>query len=391
MAGLAFAALPGAVYAQSDATGPGAVPANDATPRPLPLAIAAHSPDFLPNGVALTSQGDIFLSLPRWTGMENTISVARVSEDGSLAPFPGGAWNQWKPGDDGHAAFVMINALHIFGDDTLWVVDQGTADRKTTLPGAQKLLQFDTASGKLLRSLCFGPDILPEGAQMNDLRLWAGKLYIPDSGLGAIIVHDLATGHTMRRLAGNPLLRQEPGRSLTGTGGRPLEDAEGHRPAVQIDQVEVSAGGRWFYFCTPTGPLRRLPLAMLGDASLEDARLAAAIETVGDIPCTNGTAADTAGNLYIADAEQRRILLQTPSGQRLTLLQDERLVSADAMFIDRRRLLYIPCPQTEKVADNNRGQDAVQKPFLVLAATLPTSFGGHALGDAIAPGEGHGI
>jgi catechol 2,3-dioxygenase-like lactoylglutathione lyase family enzyme/sugar lactone lactonase YvrE len=325
----------------------------------------------------------MFLGLPRWTGMETTPSVVRVAADGALLPFPGGAWNAWSPGQPSADAFVQVNALHVFDDDTLWVVDQGTPDRKTVLPGAQKVLQFDTLTGALLRALRFDAAILPEGAQLNDLRIHGDRLYLTESGLGAIIAVDLATGQTLRRLSGHPLLQQLPDRPMRGANGLVLEDAEGARPIVASDLIELTPDGQWLYFSTPTGPMRRVATALLWEPHLTDAEIAATIIEVATVSTLNGSAMDTLGNLYLADAEQRRIEVLAPSGERAVLVADERLIDPDAIFITRDRRLLIPATQNEYLPDHNGGIDAVRPAFQVLSVVLPGTVGGFELGSAI--------
>jgi len=39
-----------------------------------------------------------------------------------------------------------------------------------------------------------------------------------------------------------------------------------------------------------------------------------------------------------------------PDGQRETLVQDDRLVSPDALFIDTKRTPFMPSPQIQKLA-----------------------------------------
>ncbi|MFP3681843.1 glyoxalase, partial [Pseudomonas sp. SIMBA_041] len=70
--------------------------------------------DWLCNAVALTSDGRLFVGLPRWPGFEKTPSIAEVMPDGTLKPFPGGHWNDWAPGKPSDAALVKINTIHIF-------------------------------------------------------------------------------------------------------------------------------------------------------------------------------------------------------------------------------------------------------------------------------------
>lgn len=354
-----------------------------ASGRKLRLQVAARSPQFLCNAVALTRDNTMFLGLPRWPGMERSPALVKVGAGGALQPFPGGEWNAWQPGKDPREALVMVNGIHVFADDTLWVVDQGTADRESTMAGAQKLVQFDSATGKVLNTLRFGPDILPQGAQMNDLRISGTMMYVTDSGLGAIIAHDMATGATVRRLAGKPSVLHTPGKPLLTHEGQPLEDENGKRPLVHADMLEVTADGRWLYFCTPTGPLRRIETAALRDPAIDDDALEAKVETVAQIPTIMGTAIDTLGNLYYTDAENRRIVLRTPAGETATLIQDDRLIDGDAMFITADRHLYIPAAQTEGMSGFNRGRNGLRPPWTIFRLALPRSFAGHPLGDAV--------
>jgi len=275
----------------------------------------------------------MFLGLPRWTGMRDTPSVVQVDSDGTLRPFPGGAWNDWafgKPVDD---ALVQVNALHVFGDDTLWVVDQGAPDGKATLPGARTVLQFDTGSRELLRALRFGAEVQP----------------------------------------------------LRGSGRRVLVDADGGRLHLSCTFLEISPDGEWLYFSTPTGPFRRVPTALLCDAALDDDTVAAAIEEVVRVPSIYGSAMDSRGNLYLANAEQRCIEVVAPTGRRAVLAADERLVGPGAPFITRDRRLFVAATQAEFLPECDGGRNGIERPFLVLSMALPDSVDGIELGNALAP------
>jgi len=350
--------------------------------EPSTLSVAALSP-WLTNGVTVDQTGALFLSHPRFKGHEESPSLTRVGRDGRPTPFPGRGWNSWRPGDDGAKAFVFVNAVHIFADGTLWVVDQGAPEGGKPGPGAQKLVQLDPVTGEIRRILPFDSAILPAGAQMNDLRVHGDRLYVTDSGLGGLILHDLASGQSRRRLSEHPLLRKAEAAVQKGTNGRALRDAKGKRPSVNSDVIELSAVGDWLYWAPPTGPIRRIPTAVLWDDALDDAALAKRIEYVADTPSIGGTAIDTLANLYLSDAEHRRITVLTPDGARATLIADERLVSPDALFIDVRRRLLIPAPQLERMAGQNGGREKTRPPYAVYALQLPETLAGHRLGDAV--------
>lgn len=362
----------------------------------LTMKVAAESP-WQTNAVALSSDGTMFLGLPRFNKGKETPSVAKVDKDGQVVPFPGGSWNEWRPGDDGRDSFVMVNALHIFDDDTLWVVDQGAAGGQTPAAGAQKLVRLDVHTGSILAVLRFGDHILPKGAQFNDLRIHDNMLYATDSGLGGIIVHDIVGNRTLRRLSKHPLLRASS-KPLRGSGGRVLEDQQGKRPEVHSDVIELSVDGQWLYWATPPGPIRRIATAALTDTSLTDQQLGQMIETIIESPTLGGTAVDTLDNFYLSDVENRRITLVTPDGEHTVLAQDDRLISPDAIFITADRKLYVPAPQIEFLPQHHDGKDGTHAPFQILMTDLPEKVGSYPLGNAVtgkAPPRGlsnfHGI
>ncbi|GBQ63990.1 SMP-30/gluconolactonase/LRE family protein [Komagataeibacter swingsii] len=346
--------------------------------------VIASSPRYLCNAVAATRGGTLFLGAPRWDLMADTPSVFRVGSGGALQPFPGGRWNEWKPGGDATNAFVMVNGLHIFSDDTLWVVDQGIdPTRGASVPGGQKLVQLDPRDGRVLQILRWGDDILPPGSAMNDLRIAGDLMFVTDSGLGGIIIHNMRSGETVRRLSEHALLRATPDKPLRGRDGHILRDSHGKRPLVHSDMLEITADRKWFYFSTPSGPLRRIPTDVLMDASLTDGQRAGRIETVIDLPTIMGTAIDTLGNLYYADAEHGRIVVLTPEKKQLALFEDPRLVDGDALFITADRHMLVPVAQTERLPSNNAGVNAVKLPFISLGFALPDTLDGQKLGGVV--------
>ncbi|WP_254454742.1 SMP-30/gluconolactonase/LRE family protein [Acetobacter estunensis] len=346
------------------------------------LTVAARAPT-LCSAAAVTPEGVLFLGLPRFPGMESSMSVAQVLSDGTLRPFPGKGWNDWKPGDDGTHAFVMVNTIHIFRDGTLWVVDQGAPPGQTPQPGAQKLVQIDPRTGTVRNILRFPPRIMPPGAQFNDLRIHGNFLFVTDSGLGGVIIYDFMTGGMLRRLSGQAVMRNDEKYLHRGLGGRILRDDTGKRPQVQSDMLEVDAAGKWFWFSVPAGPLKRIAVNALLDTRRSDASVVRDVRVVKDIPSIGGTCIDTHDNIYLSDAEHGRITVLAPDGHEEILVTDPRLISPDALFIDRNRTLYVPCSQIERLAMFNEGHDATEAPFLVLKMHLPTQQGRIALGGAV--------
>lgn len=337
----------------------------------LPMTVSVHSP-WMSNAVALTSDNTIFVGLPRFPGHETTPSVARIAADGTAWPFPGGEWNNWQPGADPTNAFVYVNSVHIFADDTVWCVDQGALRTDVAPPGAQKMVQLDAKSGKVVSIIRFDEDVAPPGSKINDLRIYGPLIYITDSGLGGIIVHDTRTGKSFRRLSGF--------KEVLASAEKPRPGS--HHVTPKSDLIEISADGEWLYWASPTGPFRRVRTRYLRDRSMSDKELASHVELYADTMLVGGSAMDTLGNLYLADIHGHRVIVRSPSGQQAVLASHPQLFSADAPFISADRRLYIPSPQTELTALFG-GSDRTHRPFLTFVVSLPTEFAGIPLGNAL--------
>jgi len=335
-----------------------------------PLEVAVTSP-WLTNGAAVSSQGTIFINLPRFKGHENSPALAKVTAHGPV-PFPGNDWNQWRAGASGVDQLVNINAVHIFNDHLVWVVDQGAPEDGTPAPGAAKLVAFDIATGRVSKILRFDAQSLPPGGAPNDLRIWGDLIFVTDSGLGGIIIHNLKTGVTKRKLSALPELKKPPKLAQKGFGGRILSDEKGKRPEVASDMLEVSPDGKWLYFSTPTGPMRHIATRYLLDDALDDATLQGHIEKYADIPSIGGTAMDSQGHFYLSNTESRSVERLLPGGERQVLIQDDRLISADALFIDRSRNIYIPAPQLEYLPSSNQGVNKTAAPWFIYKFPLPS-------------------
>jgi hypothetical protein len=358
---------------------PGSVSMGFAEEMELPHSIAATSPWFC-NQVALTSGGEMFFGLPRYPDHDITPCVAKRGADGEAKPFPGNAWNDWKPGDDGQNAFVYVNSMHIFQDDTVWAVDQGglradsyPPELSEPKPGAQKLVQMHPSTGEILQVIRFDETILPKGAKMNDLRIFGDHVYVTDSGLGALIYHNLATGETLRRMSGMPQMQ-----ARVPPGGE-----QGNHKTPKIDMLEVSADGEWLFAAAPTGPFIKLKTADIRDAALSDDELAKRTSEYSDIARSGGSAIDTTGNLYLSELDNKRVSILAPDGKTAVLTSDDEFISPDGTFLSIDRKLYLPVTQSRRTRLFGNEKDMVQKPWKVYVVELPQSFAGIELGNSL--------
>lgn len=350
-----------------------------------PLLKTLYSSNIDCNGVAVTHDGkNTFLAFPRFGGQQAEYSVGQLDKNGKVTPFPNNEWNRRGAGSDPRHSFVAVNAIHIFGDDTLWVVDQGSVGSDTPASGAQKVVQLDSRTGKVLQVLRFSSEILPKGAQLNDLRIHGRHIFFTDSGLGGIVIYDQQTHTAIRRLSQQPIMSNDHQHPLRGSDGHLLRNAKGELPISHSNQIEVDPSGTWLYFAPLVGPLRKVRVKDLLDTQLDDDALAKRVALTFPIPSTNGTAMDSRGNLFVSDAESNSIIVIDPHGQRETLVTDPRLISPDALFIDPQRNLYIPCGQVQYTAGNNHGKTGFHLPFYTFKMKLPTHLKSIPLGTAIA-------
>lgn len=355
---------------------PKRVSAMDYGTRQPTLELVAQSPTHLWNGFVKTHSGRMFAGMPRWPGYEETPSLVEIMRDGSLVPYPGGTWNDWKPGASAPDRFIDINALHSADGVSLWAVDQGAAPGGDgQIKGAQKLVQIDTLTNKVVRNLTFGPDVMPKGAQFNDIRIHGSWAYLTDSGLGAIIVVDLHSGKGLRRLAGDPSVLQN--RPKVGHANRWMVLPDGRPQITNADPIELSPDGEWLYYQPASGPMHRVPTAALRDTSLSEAALHDKIEFVYDTDTMGGTAMDSNGNIFLAEADKPRVTVLAPDGSMRVLIEDDRLWGSDALFIDSDRYLYLPVSQVPNLQflQGPHGKDLVTLPFKIWRLKLPDIYG----------------
>lgn len=323
----------------------------------------ASSPTHMWNGLAISKNGRMFATFHRMPDETENPSIAEVLSDGSIKPFPGGEWNNWIPGKPVDKAFVNTNAVQIFDDNFLWVVDFGAFDGKV-IEGASKIVQIDLNTNKVHRIYSFGSEIAPLRSHLNDIRIKDRIAYISESGMGALIVLDLDTCKARRLLGNSPLTKADPNR-IPIAEGKEMRDSSGKIVINHVDDIELSPDGQWLYFSTMTGPLRRIRTRYLRDQSLADSDLSGKVETYYDIPTIGGMTGDNEGNFYFSDATHSAISMLTPEKQMKFLVRDSRLAWPDAPYLANDGYLYIPVAQINRLPTSQGGVSRVQPPFKI--------------------------
>ena len=332
----------------------------------------ATSPRYQWNGVALTKSGRKFAAFPRQLG--DTIGVAEITATG-IKPFPGGEWNTFSPSkspQNPQNRFVNVNAIYIDKTDALWAVDAGTV-KGQGVPGAPKLVKFNTATGQVERVYRFNERVLPPGAVLNDVRIGAKTAYLTESGLGAIITVDLGSGEARRLLAGDPETKSDPQpRVVVVIEGRKVLDEKGEPPKFNVNNLELTPDERYFYFKPSFAYYwSRVPTAALLDKNLGPEELSAKVERGPEAMPTGGTTMDTQGNIYLMDLQRRAIWKQFPDGTLQLLVRDPRLLWGDASAVGSDGYLYVPASQNHRIPVYNRGVDDALRPWRLFRIKLP--------------------
>lgn len=371
LAGTAGFAAAGVLPRHASAEGGVDVPAT-LPPNPLELAVASRAPTS-PTGVAVSRGGRMFVFMPRFD--EKTVfSVGEVAADGAVTPFPDLATNRPDPQRPQATLFHIPNGV-FDADDRLWLLDAGLmASSGTPVPGAPKLMCLDIGSGTVLTTIPLDAAVEPTSS-LNDLRIDSRRkaAFLSDqgqTGQGALVAVDLATGRAVRRLSRHPSTASEPG-ILKLVEGRPLvkREKDGKVSAVKggANPIALSPDGKRVYY----GPLmgRRLyavDAAALLDPEASDATVAATIEDLGEKGLTGGIIADDRDRIYLTLQEFNAVARRNPDGTIEVLATDPRLIWADTLWITPDRWLYVSSSQVNRRAEFNGGVDRVTPPFAML-------------------------
>lgn len=282
-------------------------------------------------GVAVSREGRIFVNFPRWSD-DVPVSVAEITIYGKLVPFPDEAWNGWTPEKAPGEHWVCVQSVFIDDENHLWVLDPANPRFAGVVAGGPKLMRFDIRTGRILQTIRFDSDAVPEDGYLNDVRVdtRSRTAYITDSGNGALLVVDLDAGGVRRVLDDHPATHAE-NIALT-IGGQPWLRPDGTVPQVHADGLDLTPDRRHLYFQALSGrTLYRISTEALRDETLSEAALGDAVETVDRTGAADGILFDADGNLYLSAIEDDAIRRYTPAGELETVVRDSRLRWPDSL------------------------------------------------------------
>lgn len=365
----------------------------------VPLETVALLPGKQVTGVAVTREGRVFVNSPRWSDDFNGLSVAELLPGGTLRPVPSSAFNAWAPAGSTpwggaatdatmdtpaptpQGAWVCVQSVHVDRKNRLWVLDPASPKFGGVVEGGAKLVELDPSGDKVLRTISFDASVAPAKSYLNDVRIDTATetAFITDSGIGGIVVVNLADGSARRVLDGNPAVMGDPavvpvvqGVPLRAGGQPDGEPVTVHSDGIALDQVRG-----YLYWQALTGKtLYRIKTRFLRDATLSAERLAGEVENLGTTVVTDGMEIDEQGNIFFSSLETDAIVMRIPEGRLLTLAQDEQLSWPDSFAFGPGGTLYVTSARIHQTAgfkaDASQPDPATQ-PFGVFRILLPES------------------
>ena len=328
----------------------------------------------MPTGVAASRQGRIFVNYPKW-GDDVDYTVAEI-KNGRSIPFPSAEINQYQKGLEADT-LVSVQSVVVDPSDRLWIVDTGSIKFGPAMENGPKLVGVDLKTNRVIKTIHFPPDVALKTSYLNDVRFdlrrgTGGMAFITDSaqkGPNGIIVVDLGTGRSWRRLHDHPSTKAEHIAPMVE--GEPLK----MRPPVGPEQpmtmgsdgIAISPDGKTLFY-TPliAHHLYSVSVDALADESKDDSAVAATVQDLGDRGfASDGLGEDAQGRVYLTDYENNAIRRRGTDGSYEIIAQDPRMIWPDTIALGHDGYLYFTANQLNRQAQFHRGRDLRQRPFVL--------------------------
>jgi sugar lactone lactonase YvrE len=332
----------------------------------------------MPTGVSVSRRGRVFVNFPKW-GDDVRFTVAEL-RDGDLVPYPNQALNDAKSDTD-PTALVSVQSIVVDPADRLWILDTGSPLFQPTAHGGPKLVCVDLERDEVTATILFPEDVALPTTYLNDVRfdLGRGVAFITDSsdqGPNGIIVVDLNTGESWRRLHDHPSTKaEEPPELRMLVEGRDFversEDGSTSPIKMGADGIAIGAdGARLYYCCLASRRWWSVATEALINRELDDDAVAATIIDEGDKGgAGDGLETDDQGRLYVTDGEHNAIHRRHPDGRWETVAHDPRLLWPDTMSV-AEGYLYVTANQLHRQDKYRGGKDERQYPYFLFRTAI---------------------
>jgi sugar lactone lactonase YvrE len=329
----------------------------------------------MPTGVSVANDGRIFLNFPRWgDDVEYTVAELR---DGKTSAYPDAKINHYVEGDDVSEKLVSVQSVVVDpGGERLWILDTGSVQFGPVKPGGAKLIGVDLKTNQIVRKIIFPASVALPATYLNDVRFdlhrgSQGMAFITDSslsGANGIIVVDLGSGESWRRLNDHPSTKADASFVPIVEGEVFQTHLRGQWPAkfaVGSDGIAIGADRKTLYYCPLTSRhLYSVSVDALADRTVSDAEVAATVRDLGEKGgAGDGLEADAEGRVYLSDYEHDSITRRNHAGEIETLVHDPRVLWPDTLSLAANGFLYFTVNQIERQASFHEGYDLRKKPY----------------------------
>lgn len=327
----------------------------------------------MPTGVTVSHDGRIFVNFPRW-GDKVDFTVAEIKNGESVA-YPNPEINrpdQQRPAE----SLISVQSVVVDALNRLWILDTGRIEWGPPVEGGPKLVCVDLKDNKVIKTIAIPTDVALPQTYLNDVRFnlrcgKAGTAYITDSSGDnpGIIVVDLASGQSWRRLTNHPSTKPLPDfESLVE--GRPLmRRPSGGKPSpilVGADGIAISNDGKRLYYCPLSSwSLYSVSTDALVDRSLTDQQVAQTVKDEGPKVASDGLESDGDNNLYVTSYDHNAILRRKPDNSYETLVFDPRVLWPDTLSVAADGYLYFIVNQLHRQPQFHEGKDQREKPYML--------------------------
>lgn len=323
-------------------------------------------------GVTVSHTGRIFVNFPHW-GDQVPFTVAEI-KNGRAVAYPNAQINKINKAHP-EACLYSVQSVVVDPKDRLWALDTGSVKLGPNVPKGPKLVCMDLRTNKVTRTIFFPRSVVPAGTYLNDVRFdlrrgKGGMAYITDSGAKApngIIIVDLATGQSFRRLGNHPSVKADTRLTMIVEGQPLLERKHGlspQKPKLGSDGIALSADGKTLYYCPLISRhLYSVDVDTMLDRTKSETEVDQTVKDLGVKGASDGLEMDAQGRLYATDYEHARVLVGQPGGPYKTLAQVPRIYWMDTMSVADNGYLYFTANELQRQPSYHNGKDLRVKPY----------------------------
>ena len=220
-------------------------------------------------------------------------------------------------------------------DGYLWILDPASPYLRGVVDEGARIYKFELKGNSLIRTYSIPSSVAPQKSYLNDIRVDAvsGTAYITESGLGAIVVVDLKSGNSHRRLDNHFSTKAELDRIIIE--GVPVE------AKIHADGISLSPDRKYLYYqALCARHLYKVPTQDLRDPSIQDGLLESKVERAGEVGANDGILGDRYGNILLSGLETNSINMLNTENRLIQIIQDRRIQWPDTLAMDSGGDIY---------------------------------------------------